>query len=151
MFDESGGNGGNGGGGFGGWFNRPRNYVLDGHVPIPCDDFMTWAVWFEVANRRVAATKVRGLVVSTVFVGIDAAYAGPPQLFETMLFRGGRGGMRGRSCTWDEALDAHKRMVKGARAAQCPRMLARGDFDYRDMTLEIFALRAPIGPLDGDD
>jgi hypothetical protein len=138
MFDDTGG--GDDGGGFGSWFSRPHYYILDGHLPLPCGDFMRWAVWVARTNRRIATTKIRGLCVSTVFLGIDSGFRGPPLLFETMAFRSGRGGVQTRSSTWDEALSEHKRMVKAARYACRPRALASFDANERDAIRGAFRL-----------
>ena len=63
-------------------------YVLDGIVPRPEPDLMTWALWMEKAERRVALTTLLdGSWVSTVFLGLDHAWGGgPPVLFETCVF-----------------------------------------------------------------
>ena len=64
-------------------------YILNkAGKPIPCDDVMTWARWYESADRRVAYTHVGDLWVSTVFLGLDYRLGGdgPPILWETMAF-----------------------------------------------------------------
>ncbi len=93
-----------------------RNYILDGHTPVACDDLMRWAQWFEKAERRVAFTDVApGVQVSTVFLGMDHNWGeGPPVLFETMVFRDGHGDEEERYCTWDEAERGHAEMVERA-------------------------------------
>jgi hypothetical protein len=153
MFDDTRGDGGGGDGGgwFGSWHSRPRHYVLIGHRPMPCDDILKWAAWFEFANRRVAATKVRGLFVSTVFLGIDSALYGEPILFETMTFRGGKGGPRTQSCRWGEALRLHKSAVRSARQVQSARELARWNFNIRDFALDVYGLRESVDPFIDDD
>ena len=62
----------------------------------------------------MAYTKItRKIEVSTVFLGIDHAFmGGPPQLFETMIFRKGKAGEadgqeQWRWHTWEEAETAH--------------------------------------------
>jgi len=59
-----------------------KNYILDGHKPIPVD-LMTWAKWFEKADCQVAASGKKGkLFVSTVFLGLDHSFGGgSPMLF----------------------------------------------------------------------
>lgn len=50
-------------------------------------DILEWGKWFETADRVVAQDEVGGHVVSTVFLGIDHNFgAGPPLLYETMVF-----------------------------------------------------------------
>jgi hypothetical protein len=67
---------------------KPHKYILDKNGrPVARDDLETWARWFEPANRRVAETTVGDLRVSTVFLGLDYAWAdGLPILWETMIF-----------------------------------------------------------------
>ena len=93
-----------------------RNYILDGHTPVACDDFMAWATWFESADRRVARTDLDGGVfVSTVFLGMDHQWGnGPPLLFESMVFGGPLDQEQDRYSTWDEAERGHAAMVRRA-------------------------------------
>jgi hypothetical protein len=65
-----------------------RNYILEGHDAIPCDDLRAWGQWFQNADRRVAYTDVTNNVsVSTVFLGMDHSFRNSaPVLFETMVF-----------------------------------------------------------------
>lgn len=97
------------------------NYILDGHVPVPCDDFLKWAEWLGTADRHVAKDLVARAVISTVFLGLDHNFSGgPPLLFETMIFGGKHDGYQDRYSTWDEAVAGHNRaveMVKGS--GQC--------------------------------
>ena len=67
---------------------RPRHYILDDERrPVPVD-MMTWAQWFEDADRHVAETFTELYRVSTVFLGLDHNFRedGPAILFETMAF-----------------------------------------------------------------
>jgi hypothetical protein len=94
-----------------------RHYILDGTKPVRCDDLSTWSAWFERANRDVAKTVVGGMMVSTVFLGIDHNFLdhGPPVLFETMVFADAEtfdddlG--QWRYCTWGEAEEGHRTVV----------------------------------------
>lgn len=83
---------------------------------------MTWAVWFENANRTVAKTVIvpNKVEVSTVFLGLDhnfreAAALGCEQpipiLFESLVFGGDSDGHMDRYHTWDEAEAGHLAMV----------------------------------------
>lgn len=93
-----------------------EKYILDGHDPVPVDDVIEWARWFETAKRRVAETEVGPILVSTVFIGLDHSFgAGPPLLFETMTFGDGDHRMR-RYSTWDEAAAGHEEVVTAVRA-----------------------------------
>ncbi len=95
-----------------------RNYKLDGHNPVPCDDTLEWAQWYEKADRRIALTDVAPDVhVSTVFLSIDHNWGdGPPVLFETMVFGGPLDEEQVRYCTWDEAELGHAAMVERVKA-----------------------------------
>lgn len=64
-----------------------RKYILKDKLAIPCDDLITWAEWFGTADRTVARTVIEGIVISTVFLGLDHRVGkGEPLLFETMIF-----------------------------------------------------------------
>lgn len=65
-------------------------YILVGQTPVPCDDLMEWALWFEDAQHRVVRlTQVGPWHVSTIFLGLDHRFfgKGPPILFETMVWQ----------------------------------------------------------------
>lgn len=104
-----------------------RKYILDAdHNAVPVADLLEWATWFEHADRQVAQTERGGVLVSTVFLGLDHRRGedGPPILFETMTFGEpemmrlfGRERMfrrsvnRWRYSTWNEALEGHAAAV----------------------------------------
>lgn len=83
-------------------------YILEGQSVVPVD-LMTWARWFETANRRVNRTERDGVAVSTVFLGTDHRFTedGPPLIFETMIFGGPEDQYTDRCSTWDEAVAMH--------------------------------------------
>ena len=90
-------------------------YILEGHIPVPCEDLMEWGDWFQKADRHVAETTIKPDVsVSTVFLGLDHNHAGngEPVLFETMVFGGENDQDMDRYSTWEEAVAGHKKMVK---------------------------------------
>lgn len=94
-------------------------YILDGHRAIPVDDLFDWAHWLETADRRVALTKISSNVkVSTVFLGLDHNWglAGPPAIFETMVFGGPMDQEQDRYSTWEQAEAGHEAMVAKVRA-----------------------------------
>lgn len=65
-------------------------YILNSKgEPQACDDLMTWAAWFEKADRQVCFTKVDNWIISTVFLGLNynPFQNGPPVLWETMVFK----------------------------------------------------------------
>jgi hypothetical protein len=102
-----------------------RFYILDeNHQPVPAGDLIKFANFFvNDSSRRVGYTKLNGLVVSTVFLGIDYRFGyGPPLFFETMIFRGTPNAeieqiqaafdqYQTRYSTWDEALAGHNQIV----------------------------------------
>jgi len=86
-------------------------YILDGKEPVEVSDIMTWATWFETADRIVKQTPINQDVrVSTVFLGLDHQFGdGPPLLFQTMIFGGEYD--QWRYSTWDEAVLGHNAAV----------------------------------------
>lgn len=87
-------------------------YILEGKNVIRAD-FMTWAKWFETADRNVAKTMVRDIRVSTVFLGLDHQFVdGPPMIFETLVFGGSLDQEMDRYSTWDDAEKGHDAMVE---------------------------------------
>ena len=98
------------------------HYILDGKTPVPAD-IMTWAQWFSTNGdgRTVAKTEVGGMLVSTVFLGLDHNWGdGPPPLFETMIFGGPLDQEYQERCsTWEQAEAMH---LEGINTAK--RMLA---------------------------
>ncbi len=97
--------------------NMSEKYILDGHKPIPCDDLMVWAKWFETADREVAKTSISDeITVSTVFLGLNHNHGDvKPLLFETMIFGGELDEQIERYSTWEEAEKGHKRWVAKAK------------------------------------
>jgi hypothetical protein len=83
-------------------------YILDGTKPVLEPDLMKWAKWFETANRRVAQSQINNVRISTVFLGLDHSWNGPPPLlFETMVFGGKHDELQKRCSTWEEAEKQH--------------------------------------------
>jgi hypothetical protein len=100
------------------------HYILDDHnVAVPVD-FMTWARWYEAnSHRRVVAkaTLAGGVVVSTVFLGLDHSWGpGPRHIFETMVFGGEHDGDTERYATWAQAEAGHAVMVRRIREPATP-------------------------------
>ena len=89
------------------------HYILDGHKTKQCDDLLTWAKWFEKAERHVADDTIDGVRISTVFLGLDHQYGqGPPLLFETMVFGGPNDQDQLRYSSWDEAEKRHAEILE---------------------------------------
>jgi hypothetical protein len=89
----------------------------DGRTPVAVPGLMEWARWYESADRTVRKTDVNGVLVSTVFLGIDHRFAGfgPPILFETMIFGGEHDEHQDRCATWDEAIAQHEAAIARAK------------------------------------
>lgn len=89
-------------------------YILEGKTPKQVD-FMEYAKWHtqNQLQRVVAKTELPdGVIVSTVFLGINHAFLDvPPLLFETMIFGGEHDGHTERYCAWEEAEEGHSRAI----------------------------------------
>jgi hypothetical protein len=84
-----------------------------GHIPIRVETLKAWAD--EVAQHdriaaltgidpwRVDVTKIGGVVISTVFLGLDYRMSrrGSPLLFETRVLGGSLDRFQNRCATWD--------------------------------------------------
>ena len=95
-------------------------YILRGRTVIPCINVLAWASWFETGKRQVALDTFGRVQVSTVFVGMDHSFgAGPPMVFETMIFGGAHDRYMTRCSTYAQAERMHAEavaMVKPARS-----------------------------------
>jgi hypothetical protein len=100
-------------------FRRLAHYVLVGHTPVRSRSLMEWAKAIDeryatqqklgVDPWRVAETTIGEAYISTVFIAIDHNFfhAGPPILFETMIFGGEHDEYQARCSTWEEAEKMH--------------------------------------------
>lgn len=101
-----------------------NHYILDANGdPVPEPDYLAWARWFEtsVVARRVDQTNLaNGVMVSTVFLGIDHRQLvdGPPILYETLVFGGIMDGEGQRYATRAEARCGHEEMVSAVLNAK---------------------------------
>jgi hypothetical protein len=95
-------------------------YILDGHRAVPCRDLRRWALWFaHTEERMVAITEMPGIMVHTLFLGMDAMTSladRAPLLFETIIVGGAHDGTRRRYATWEQAEQGHADMVALASA-----------------------------------
>lgn len=93
------------------------HWILDGHDVVGVD-LLTWAKWFETADRTVAKTTLPdGTLISTVFLGIDHSFGvgKVPIIFETMVFASGENRNDNdceRYATWEQAEAGHVVMVE---------------------------------------
>lgn len=104
-------------------------WMLDADgTPVPCSDAVAWAQWFERAtkdrSRIVAADRDEGpdgggILVSTVFLGIDHRFGGggPPILWESLVFGGPLDQTMRRYSSRDAALAGHQSLCKDVIAA----------------------------------
>lgn len=94
-------------------WDQPHWYILEGHAPVPCDDFMDWCKWMEITERHVRLSEQGDVWISTVFLGLNHNFfgIGPPILFETMVFIGHDGISQERYATWEQAEEGHTRWV----------------------------------------
>jgi hypothetical protein len=96
-------------------------YILRNGEPVPCEDVLEWARWFETANeeRKIGWTVHGDVTVSTMFLGLDHSFGiGEPLLYETMIFGGPHNEEMWRYPTKAEAIEGHKRAVELALSAQ---------------------------------
>src|SRR5216684_8998165 len=90
---------------------RSRYYILIEGQPTPAD-VRVWAQWMEDCGeeRLVNRTSIGSVGVSTVFLGLDHNFskAGPPILYETMVFGGELNDCQERYSTQEMALLGHE-------------------------------------------
>lgn len=78
-----------------------------------------WTEQFgQMEDRRVAETTVGEVWVSTVWLGLDHNWTGPPMIFETMVFGGPYHEHMHRYSTETQALAGHDQMVTLVREAE---------------------------------
>lgn len=98
-------------------------YRLAGHDIVPCSH-EEWCRRFDrPEERRVARAEIGDRLLSTVFLGYDAAYGfSPPEFYETMLFSpdDAENNSAWRWATWAEAEAGHARIVARLEAGEEP-------------------------------
>lgn len=99
-----------------------KHYILDADHRAVETDLLTWAYWLEDCPqaRIVERTSTGKVRVSTVFLGIDHRFhgAGPPLLFETMVFGGALDGQMWRYSSWDDAVAGHAAAVRKVKKGE---------------------------------
>ena len=80
--------------------------------PLTRDEYFALLIAIDQNYKRVAATDVRGVRLSTVWLGLDHGYDGEPLIFETMQFGGEGDGNIERYSTLEEAQAGHDAWVK---------------------------------------
>ena len=91
-------------------FDLLSHWILDGEGEPQETDFITWGLWFEMADRQIADDHFGEVRVSTVFIGCSAI------LFESMIFGGPRHGECRRFRTRNAALAGHAGLCELAKA-----------------------------------
>lgn len=100
----------------------PKNFyfLLDKQKKvIPCNDRVAWARWIEnPKNRIIARDQVRGMCVSTAFLGVDHGLGSKPRFFETMILGGPLDGQSWRYHTHKEARMGHAKVVEEVKGME---------------------------------
>jgi len=96
--------------------DRPMYYTEVDGVAVPVADATEWTLRGGKAKVWCVAKTYRGdgeVEVSTVFLGLDHAWQGPPELYETMIFAHGLDldERCERYARREEAVAGHQRMV----------------------------------------
>lgn len=83
-------------------------YILDGKRPKKAT-LLEWSMFMDSPARILSQDRLDGILVSTVFLGIDHSfeYGSDPVLFETMIFGGPHDGYQERYTSYDEAIRGH--------------------------------------------
>ena len=92
-------------------------WILNKNRKIKKVDLMTWAKWFKSSQDRIIGKDIiKGIRVSTVFLGIDHGFGlGKPILFETIIFGSNLKKLQGyqeRYHTLQEAEKGHKDAIE---------------------------------------
>ena len=91
-------------------------YILKDHEIIKVSGVAEWDRWFGTADRVVANDVIGNSNISTIFLGMDHSFNGPPPLlFETMVFGGPLEGKQDRCATWEQAEKMHADMCERVR------------------------------------
>jgi len=98
-------------------------YILTEDKEVQQVDFETYAAWENaggVRARCVRRTEVGDAYVSTVFLMIDHRFgdAGPPVVFETMVFGGAYDQHQDRYTTYYDAVYGHQQVVNRVLESQ---------------------------------
>ena len=96
-----------------------KYYILNGQKPVRVEDPTKWAEWMRssVRDRLVGQNIVNGIMVRTVFTGMDLErHRGRPHLFESYAWRIGADSPEFTEyfCSWKGAVAGHQRMLERA-------------------------------------
>lgn len=104
-------------------------YILVDKRPMLADP-EEWGKWMATSDRTVARDTIEGMLVSTVFLGMDHSFTegATPVLFETMVFGNNdwleETDLTRRYETWEQAEEGHRQVVA--------RVTERGAYDNAD-------------------
>lgn len=86
-------------------------YILEGKEVRLAKDLLEYQKLMSGISSIIDKTKLEEVLVSTVFLGLDLSYHknSIPVLFETMVFGGTHDQYQERYCTWNQAVNGHKR------------------------------------------
>lgn len=124
----------------------PLNYILIDKVPVAVPDdlqsLLKWAAWMgkaRVTGELVVKQEcINDYYISTVFLGFDHSFLGPPQIFETMVFLDFKDDSgtpvfiidnepaQVRYNTWDQAERGHKKICEIIRRSMLKVVNANG-------------------------
>lgn len=88
-------------------------FILEGKE-IKAVDVVAWGLWCKQhqSTRSLRRDSLGEVQISTVFLGINHSVGFPPAVFETMVFGGEYDEYIDRYCTYDDAVEGHKRVVE---------------------------------------
>ena len=106
--------------------NLIGHYILDEQGnPVEETDILKWSKWFAREYNRPTTfthTTINGLLVSTVFLGVDHTFLlhkipRDPELWETMIFTKDKGGRCFPGCIYTERYSTKKDAETGHNKA----------------------------------
>lgn len=99
------------------FLNKKDKWILDENNNAIPATLMEWGEFLETPadRRRIGRDEIDGLLISTVFLGLDHSFDGSLDIFETMVFSHEGSGNEiycDRYATWKEAEEGHKKAVQ---------------------------------------
>lgn len=119
--------------------NNTTHYILIDKEPVPTEDYIRWAIWFEESvrkgtrhvevkeiparkpfkkgcakmRRKINHFRSQPVLISTIFLGRDYSDNGiDPVLFETSVYGGHHDKSQDSYACWDCAEQGHHNIVK---------------------------------------
>lgn len=121
------------------------SYILDHDGnPVSEPDLMTWAKWMSTNDCGIERSAVGGVVIATVFLGVDHdGIAALPKVFGTMVFGGWFDRQETRYRTRQRAIRGHAKRVEEVTASQTLTMVRIDDYGMAQQHGTPFALCSP--------